>query len=136
MSRDPAALGAALHNRVERLLLPARVLGLIAMQPYAPSAPSKAEALIAALRDPYKPQGDLRPLCLQAADEIERLREMEFKLAGRIHQQRMALRENWQIVEQRAAHRRAWVRSPLLASILRRGPKKPWWHRLLPYANS
>jgi hypothetical protein len=26
------------------------------------------------LRDPYRPQSELRPLCLQAANEIERLR--------------------------------------------------------------
>jgi hypothetical protein len=100
------------------------------MQPYNPNAPSKAEALIAALRDPYKPQGELRPLCLEAATEIERLRTQEYRMAARIHQQRVALRENWMIVEQRAAHRRAWVRSPLLMSMLRRGKMKPWYERV------
>jgi hypothetical protein len=30
--------------------------------------------LVEQLRDNLKPQGELRPLCLQAADEIERLR--------------------------------------------------------------
>jgi hypothetical protein len=40
------------------------------------------------------------------------------------------LQENWQIIEKRASHRRAWVRSPLLMSMLRR-PRKPWWHGLL-----
>jgi hypothetical protein len=77
------------------------------MQPYAPNAPSRAEALIAALRDPTKPQGELRPLCLEAAAEIERLRAQEYRLAARIHNQRAALRDTWQIVEQR----RKWLGS-------------------------
>jgi hypothetical protein len=69
------------------------------MQPYAPNAPSKAEVLISDLR--LRPDG----LSKAAADEIERLRAQEYKLARRIHQQRYALRENWQIVEQR----RKWL---------------------------
>jgi hypothetical protein len=87
------------------------------LQPYSPKAPSKAEALV----DELRRTGVVRPTILaEAADEIERLRAQEYKLARRIHQQRVALRENWQIVEMRAAHQRAWLRSPLLASMLRR----------------
>lgn len=73
------------------------------MQPYAPSAPSREEALIEALR---ARSGD--PLSVEAADTVERLRAREFKLARRIHQQRRSLRETWYIVEQR----RNWLGSP------------------------
>jgi hypothetical protein len=74
------------------------------MQPYAPKAPSREDALIEALRSR---SGD--PLSIEAADAVERLRAREFKLARRIHQQRCALRETWQIVEQR----RNWLGSPV-----------------------
>jgi hypothetical protein len=30
--------------------------------------------IVAELRDPYRPQGELRPLCLEAAEQIGRLR--------------------------------------------------------------
>lgn len=96
------------------------------MQPYHPNAPSRAENLIALLRVRV---GD--KLCRDAANEIERLREQEYRLAGRIHQQRAALRENWMIVEKRASHRRAWIRSPLLMSMLKNPRRLPWWRRLL-----
>lgn len=108
------------------------------MQPYNPKAPSRSEALIDELR---QTAGELVygtvedgavPVALLAgaADEIERLRAQEFKLARRIHQQRFALRENWQIIEKRASHQRAWIRSPLLMSMLRRPRRAPWWRRL------
>lgn len=95
------------------------------MQPYHPNAPSRAENLIAVLRVRTNDK-----LSLAAADEIERLRTQEYKLAARIHQQRVALRENWEIVEMRASHQRAWVRSPLLMSMLKRPRRAPWWRRL------
>lgn len=107
------------------------------MQPYRPKAPSKSEKLMEELR---QTAGELIngtvedgsvPVALLAgaADEIERLRAQEYKLARRIHQQRVALRENWEIVEMRASHRRAWVRSPLLMSMLKRPRRAPWWRR-------
>jgi predicted transcriptional regulator of viral defense system len=61
-----------------------------------------------------------RSIAKAAAAEIEKLRAEQLKLAQRIHNQRVALRRNWEIIESRASHRRAWVRSPLLASMLRR----------------
>lgn len=88
------------------------------MQPYHPKAPSRAENLIALLRVREDDK-----LSRDAANEIERLRTQEYRLARRIHQQRVALRENWEIVEMRASHRRAWVRSPLLRDMLKRGTK-------------
>lgn len=71
-------------------------------------------------------------LCQDAADELERLRDERLKLSHRIHQQRVALRENWMIVESRLAYRRAWVRSPLLTQMLKRPRRQPWWRRLFP----
>jgi len=55
------------------------------------------------------------------------------RMEKRIHNQRQALRENWEIIESRASHRRAWYRSPLLRDMLRRGTRRPqtWWMRLL-----
>lgn len=108
------------------------------MQPYKPKAPSRSEALIDELRQTAgvlingTVEDGAVPVALlaDAADEIERLRAQEYKLARRIHQQRVALRENWMIVEQRTAHRRAWVRSPLLASMLRKGKLRPWYERV------
>lgn len=72
-------------------------------------------------------------LLSSAADEIERLRAMEYRLARRIHQQRCALREHWEIVEMRATYKRAWYPSPLLKSMLRRHCTRPapWWKRIL-----
>lgn len=53
------------------------------------------------------------------------------RLDRRIHNQRIALRQNWETMEKRAGHNRAWVRSPLLMSMLRKGTKRlPWWRRL------
>lgn len=102
------------------------------MQPYKPDAPSRSESLIATLRDPYKPQGELRPLCLEAADEIERLRRVEFRLARRIHEQRQNLKMNWAVMANHAAYRRGWRQNPLLIHFLktRRRPA-PWWRRIL-----
>lgn len=68
--------------------------------------------MIACLRD----RGD--KLCADAADELERLRAERLKLDQRIHNQRVALRENWDIVEMRAQYRRCWYPSKLLYSIL------------------
>lgn len=55
-----------------------------------------------------------------------------YRLERRIHYQRMQLRNTWEIVEKRAAHRRAWLQSPLLKSMLARGRKRtPFWQRFL-----
>lgn len=96
------------------------------MQPYRPNAPSRTENMIAVLRTRSNDK-----LSLDAADELERLRDQEFKLARRIHQQRIALRSNWEIIEARAAYKKAWYRSPLLTSILIKSRKQPWWQRYL-----
>lgn len=61
---------------------------------------------------------------------IDKMRAERIKLDRRIHNQRVALRENWEIVEMRASHQRAWLRSPLLRSILQRPRRQPWWRRL------
>lgn len=97
------------------------------MQPFSPKAPSRSEALVTELRDVagHLINGDVEdgtvPVALlsEAADEIERLRAQEYKLAARIHHQRVSLRENWMIIEQRASYKRAWVTSPLLMAILK-----------------
>jgi len=71
------------------------------MKPYKPYIRSETEHMIACLRD----RDD--KLCKDAADELERMREERLKLQHRIHCQRKALRENWEIVEQR----RNWLGS-------------------------
>lgn len=86
----------------------------VVMKPYRPYIRSEAEHMIACLRSREDDK-----LCLDAADELERMRDERLKLSHRIHMQRVALRENWMIVEKRLAHRRAWVRSPLLLSMLK-----------------
>jgi hypothetical protein len=95
------------------------------MKHYRPYIRSEAEHMIACLRD----RGD--KLCLDAADELERMRNERLKLSHRIHQQRVALRENWEIIEMRAQYNRAWYPSALLKSILNNRPRRPWWRRLL-----
>ena len=45
---------------------------------------------------------------LAARQEIERLKAMRLKLDRRIHNQRLALRQNWEIVEMRGN----WIGSP------------------------
>jgi hypothetical protein len=83
-------------------------------------------------------KGDLL-VCI--AWEVERgFRETPFEerqariycMERRIRNQRAALKDNWQIIEMRARHRRAWLQSPLLKAMLKRGTKKPasWWARL------
>lgn len=68
----------------------------------------------------------------EALKRLEGMAEDRLRLDQRIRQQRIALRENWQIVEMRAAHRRAWLQSPLLKAMLKRGYKRaPWWRRAL-----
>lgn len=68
-----------------------------------------------------------------AAGEIERLRSERKILDKRIHNQRVALRENWEIIEMRAQYRRAWYPSPLLKRMLLRSTRMPqtWWMKLL-----
>lgn len=96
------------------------------MQPYHPNAPSRAENLIAVLRTR---EGD--KLCQDAANVIERLREQEYRMAARIHQQRVQLRDNWQTIEMRAQYKRAWYPSPLLKSILGNRRRRPsLWRRI------
>jgi len=87
---------------------------------------SEAQHMIACLRSREDDK-----LCIDAADEMERMREELFNLSNRIRNQRAALRENWQIIEMRAQYRRAWYPSPLLTSLLKRPmPRAPWWRRL------
>lgn len=57
-------------------------------------------------------------ICADAADEIEWLHEHIKKLERRIHNQRLSLQKNWEIIEMRAQYRRAWYPSKLLMSIL------------------
>lgn len=85
------------------------------------------------MRRPFKPWEPGETGC-EYIDRLEatiyKMHAERLKLDKRIHNQRVQLQENWQIIEKRASHRRAWVRSPLLMSMLRR-PRKPWWHGLL-----
>lgn len=53
-----------------------------------------------------------------ALAEIKRLKTERLKLDRRIHNQRIALRKNWEIIEMRAQYKRAWYPSKLLISIL------------------
>lgn len=65
-------------------------------------------------------------------EKVERLKAERLKLDSRIRNQRLALRQNWQIIEMRAQYRRAWYPSPLLRSILNNRRKNPpWWRRLM-----
>lgn len=68
-----------------------------------------------------------------AINEIKRLKAERLKLDKRIHNQRVALRSNWEIIEARAAYKKAWYRSPLLTSILIKSSRRPqpWWKRHL-----
>lgn len=78
-------------------------------------------------------------MMLDAADQIEQLQDDRRKLDKRIHNQRVALRENWETIEMRASYRRAWYPSPLLRSIMMRSTirrKETWWKRLLSYGTS
>lgn len=52
--------------------------------------------------------------------EIAKLKAERLELDRRIHNQRVALRQNWEITEMRAQYKRAWYPSKLLMSILRR----------------
>lgn len=70
-------------------------------------------------------------LRVEAADEIERLRAERLNLDKRIHNQRVALRSNWEIIEARASYKKAWYRSPLLTALLLRNRQQPWWQRYL-----
>lgn len=58
--------------------------------------------------------------CKKLTAELDRRREERIELDRRIHNQRVALRENWEIIETRASYKKAWYRSPLLTSILQR----------------
>jgi len=60
-------------------------------------------------------------LCSDAADVIERMRRERQEVDRRIHNQRRALRQNWEIVEMRAQYKRAWYPSKLLTQLLKRG---------------
>lgn len=57
---------------------------------------------------------------MELADKVDRMQAERLKLDKRIHNQRVALRENWEIIEMRASHKRAWLQSPLLRSMLHR----------------
>ena len=86
---------------------------------------SEAQHMIACLRERHDDK-----LCLDAADEMDRMREELFNLSNRIRNQRASLRENWQIIERRAQYHRAWYPSPLLSALLKRPRKYPWWRRV------
>lgn len=68
---------------------------------------------------------------MELADKVDRMQAERLKLDRRIHNQRVALRSNWEIIEARAAYKKAWYRSPLLTAILLRNRKQPWWQRYL-----
>lgn len=57
----------------------------------------------------------------EALQEIALLHEEREVLKRRIHNQRLMLRRNWEIIEMRAQYRRAWYPSKLLMAILNRG---------------
>lgn len=71
--------------------------------------------------------------CRLLTAEIDRLKAERLILDKRIHNQRVALRGNWEIIEKRAQYRRAWYPSPLLRQMLFRSTRFPrtWWMRLL-----
>jgi len=69
----------------------------------------------------------------EALHRLEKMAEERLRLDRRIRQQRHALRDNWQIIEMRASHQRAWLRSPLLASMLKRPRRRSWWRGLFPF---
>ncbi len=62
-------------------------------------------------------------LIAELESEVARLKAERLKLDKRIHNQRIALRSNWEIIEARAAYKKAWYRSPLLTSILSRSSR-------------
>lgn len=62
-------------------------------------------------------------LLLLAAKEIDRLNEKRLDQDRTIHNQRVALRQNWEITEARAQWTRAWYPSKLLKSLLNRATK-------------
>ena len=108
------------------------------MKPYRPYIRSEAEHMIACLRD----RDD--KLCQDAANELESMRAERLKLSHRIHQQRVALRENWEIVEMRCQN---WMGSregrSRFINLLKRHHeilrqlrgfqevRSPWWCRWL-----
>lgn len=57
---------------------------------------------------------------IAAEKTIAKLREERLKLDRRIHNQRVALRQNWMIIETRAQYAKAWYRSPLMMRLLQR----------------
>lgn len=65
-------------------------------------------------------------LLVIAADEIDRLNEKRLEQDRKIHNQRVALRSNWEIIEMRAQYAKAWYPSKLLTALLKRG------HKVLP----
>jgi hypothetical protein len=72
--------------------------------------------------------------CKALTAKVEQLKQERLKLDKRIHNQRVALRSNWQIIEKRAQYRKAWYRSPLLTSLLIKSTwnrRQPWWRRIL-----
>lgn len=89
---------------------------------------SEAQHMISCLRERQDDK-----LCLDAAEEMDRMRTELFNLSNRIRNQRASLRENWQIIEMRAQYRRAWYPSPLLTSILnksRHERRTSFWRRI------
>lgn len=68
---------------------------------------------------------DMRARLKLAQLEIERQRGEIKRLQRRIHNQRVCLRSNWEIIEMRAEHKRAWYPSKLLSSLLR-GNRRRW----------
>lgn len=108
------------------------------MKPYRPYIRSENEHMIVCLRDRED------KLCQDAAKELERMRDERLKLQHRIYHQRVALRENWEIVEMRCQN---WMGSRegrrRFINLLKRHHeilrqlrsfeevRTPWWRRWL-----
>jgi hypothetical protein len=69
----------------------------------------------------------------EALKRLEMMAADRLRLDQRIRLQRLALRQNWMITEERVSHRRAWRQSPLLLSLLRRNRPPPWYRRVAGY---
>src|SRR5215813_12225768 len=55
----------------------------------------------------------------EALHKLEQAHNDRLRLQWKVHCQRRALREHWEIVEMRAQYKRCWYPSKLLSSILR-----------------
>ena len=69
---------------------------------------------------PWEPGETVTSYIGRLEAEVNRLRAERLMLDRRIHNQRVALRENWQTIEMRASWKRAWYPSKLLTALLNR----------------